>query len=54
MARKFPEGYIPMKPVYGEPCEDAKRLAEAIQELIDTHIDPHLLALKRTRPNGEG
>lgn len=40
MARKFPEGYIPMEPVYGEPCEDAKRLAEAVQELIDTGIDP--------------
>ena len=40
MARKLPEGHILMEPVYGEPCEDAKRLAAAIQEVIDTGIDP--------------
>ena len=40
MARKLPKGYILTEPVFGEPCEDAKRLAEVIQELIDTDIDP--------------
>lgn len=50
MARKLPEGFVPVVPVHGEPCEDAKRLAEAIQELIDTGIDPldfHLKHQKR-------
>ena len=40
MARKLPAGYVPMEPEYGEPCEDAKRLAEAIQALIDADVDP--------------